>query len=58
MTDLVKFWLKELETATNGPEKQWRETRAPEVVRRYRDERDDKDADDTRFNILYALERS
>lgn len=54
MTDLVKFWLKELETATNGPEKQWRETRAPEVVRRYRDERDDKDADDTRFNILYA----
>lgn len=54
MTDLVKFWLEEIATATNGPEKTWRETRAPEVTKRYRDERDNTNGEETRFNILFA----
>lgn len=51
---VVKYWLKEIDAASNGPEKDWREQRATNVTKRYRDEREGSEAQDVRFNILFA----
>lgn len=49
---LVTRWLKELELAEQH-EKPWRE-RAEKVVKQYRDERENSENSNSKFNILYS----